>query len=572
MFTTPILYSDGANELKSLQLLARETFLSRTVPEMTVHDVFPNLVQLVESSGLQLKGGVNFSQLKDQESIELEKLAAYIERAFQIAPFSVRSLLQATPPIPPGNQVQEQEITYYKPTPLPGANQSITDTPSHLSKSGSDRAYELSQALQSKVALRIIGEVVYHFDGTHYAFLSPANLRRLIMKHCRADIEREGNGRLIEAIYKLLLCEPQLSQKNSHPDPRLLSCSRGVYNLDTHQIYPHNSRFDCFYTLTGHPLAGPHPIFDNFVDTITGGDESLQRRVLEVIGYCLVPDLGAKSFFVFQGVPDSGKSVLAGFIQRCFNPEAFVATEIGTLSERFAVSSLIGKHLCLAMDMPSTPLNAKAVSSFKMLTGGDPITADIKYLPQVTFLNTAKFILGTNHPLYTSQTDYAFERRAVTIPFMQSIPREIQDHNLPKKLDSEKDFIIFSALQAYDELKDRKYQFSGDFQLNELFEGHSSNYPFSSQAMLTEFIVEQCDFDSSFAVFIQELYIAFCDRYPTLNIAQNDFSFRFLRECKNQGKDVSRGSKKRITPDGNPQATVIGVRLRQSVLEEANHE
>lgn len=298
-----------------------------------------------------------------------------------------------------------------------------------------DPAYVITQTLLEKVSIKILGEAIYWYDRTHYRHISGENLSRLIMRYCRGEIEREGNGRLVDAIFRLILCEPEIADETEDVDENLLSFMNGVLDISRHCLYKHDPKYNTYYCLNTNYIQGSdHPVFDRFVMEITGGDPELQQRILEVIGYCLVPDTHGKCYFVFQGVSDSGKSLLASFVRECLKPENCVSIDILGLGERFSKSTLIGKQLCLAMDIPSSPLSAKTVSEFKGLTGGDLITADVKYRPHVTFLNRAKFILGTNHPLLTQNDDPAFYRRAIVIPFVNSIPKERQDTNLLKKL------------------------------------------------------------------------------------------------------------------------------------------
>ena len=225
------------------------------------------------------------------------------------------------------------------------------------------------------------------------------------------------------------MVEPSICEKPEQINSDLVSFANGVLNLKTGHLHPHNPAFNTYYEIKSSydQHSRPHPVFDQFLASITGGDPALEQRILEVIGYCIVPDTQGKVFFVFQGVPDSGKSVLAAFIRGCFNDDATVAMDILSLGERFSVSSLIGKQLCTSMDLPAAPLNAKSVSIFKMLTGGDPITCDIKFAPHTTFYNTAKFIFGTNHMILTQNNDPAFYRRAITVPFLNMVPKERQD-------------------------------------------------------------------------------------------------------------------------------------------------
>lgn len=237
-----------------------------------------------------------------------------------------------------------------------------------------DIAYAVTQELLARVKIKILGEAIYSYTGHFYQHITAENLRRLIMALCRSQVESEGNSRLVEEVYRLLMVEPTICEKPEQISSYLVSFTNGVLDLKTGQLHPHDPRFNTYYEIDAKYAAfsQAHPVFDKFVMSLTRGDPDMALRILEIIGYCLVPDTKGKVFFVFQGVPDSGKSVLAAFIRGCFNNDATVAMDILSLGERFAASSLIGKQLCTSMDLPSTALSSKTVSTFKQLTGGIP--------------------------------------------------------------------------------------------------------------------------------------------------------------------------------------------------------
>ena len=66
----------------------------------------------------------------------------------------------------------------------------------------------------------------------------------------------------------------------------------------------------------------------------------------------------------------------------------------------------------------------------------------------ITFLNHAKFLFGSNHPLLTQDYDPAFFKRAITVPFQYGVALEAQDPYLLQKLNGERNASVFDAVQA----------------------------------------------------------------------------------------------------------------------------
>lgn len=591
---TPIIFLDSQRELRSLQDLAAEQFsdfyrLQETAgtPAPTVEDVYPRLTHFARQLGCTAQCPFVFQAYSDNDlSEKISQIRWFVDQVFTAYPHLVRSLL-VMPEARKENHLPAPLNFPGEPMALPSIGSSL---PSRLSqfipdttissatakaegrRKVRDIAYAVTQELLARVKIKILGEAIYSYTGHFYQHITAENLRRLIMALCRSQVESEGNSRLVEEVYRLLMVEPTICEKPEQISSYLVSFTNGVLDLKTSQLHPHDPRFNTYYEIDAKYTAysQAHPVFDKFVMSLTGGDPVMALRILEVIGYCLVPDTKGKVFFVFQGVPDSGKSVLAAFIRGCFNNDATVAMDILSLGERFAASSLIGKQLCTSMDLPSTALSSKTVSTFKQLTGGDPLTTDVKYAAHITFFNTAKFIFGTNHLLLTQSMDPAFYRRAVVLPFSYTIPKEQQDFYLLEKLNQERGAIIYDAVQAYLTLRARNYVFSGNYILNEVIDSESQNTSPSVEALLCQFIREFCVVGDEYEAFVDDLYQSFVYNFGVNSLAYDQFSSALLAACASMGVHcVRRTQKKRKPGCKNPLAHLAGISLRGSTALEA---
>ena len=595
-------FIDPAEETENLKDLARAEYLEASQAVFTqtgqypaVEDLFPDLCDFINRSGQAPWEPITFPNRQEEfQASQLDKLLSMVETSFRLAPSAVHSLIAlppfplTAPPVlaqpqaveakPPAQDVPNPSTTAPSPIrPVPARGSGLTRPPrpepaqiAAVKEPGKDVAYEVAQTLLQVESIKMLGEAIYQYTGTFYRYITAEDMRRLIMQRSRDAVAREGNARLVDAVFKVIVCEPDICPPNSDIAPNLVSLQNGVLNLETGQFYLHDPRFNTFYMVNGNYVPSRiHPVFDRVLETITGGDPTLAQRIIEVIGYCLSPDTRGKVFFVFQGVPDSGKSLLASFIRECLNVEATAAPDLLSLGDRFSASALIGKQLCLTMDMPSAPLGAKTVSTFKTLTGGDLLTADIKYRPAVTFRNTAKFILGTNHPLLTQYPDPAFFRRAIVVPFAHSIPRGQMDVNLLPKLLAERDAIIRHALDSYRVLRSRNYVFSGNYQVNAVFGDVATPYvntP-STEDFLSEFVHSACETGAGCEAFTDDLYRAFAAKFGMSPVPNNQFSARLLEVCQQLGLAVRRGSgtgKKRRPGGGSPVAYLTGIALKES--------
>lgn len=331
-------------------------------------------------------------------------------------------------------------------------------------------AYSLMQSLLGKVILRVKDRQLYQYTGTHYEPCSQQQAERLIVDICRTEIALVGASKLPKDVYSFLLMEPDISIDEANPDEKLLAFYNGLLDLSTGKLLPHNPQYFTTYCLNCHLLTpdipADCPVFECFLNDITGGDRVMIIRIWEIIGYCLTPDILGKAMFVFQGVPNSGKSILSDLISSFFPPDKVSALDIHALKQQFAMSELEGKALCISADLPNAPLDAISASNIKKLTGRDIVSADKKYSTRKQFKFFGKIIAVTNYPLFTTRKDDGFEQRVIAVPFLYSVAPEKRVDLLPRLL-PERSAIAKKALSAYFELRKRHYRFTGNYRLNQ---------------------------------------------------------------------------------------------------------
>ena len=313
---------------------------------------------------------------------------------------------------------------------------------------------------------------IYNNGSGAYEKRTQNEVERIIMARYRDFIREYGNGTLIEKVYKLLLKEPQI-ERDEVPvsDPTKIAFVNCTLDLQTGYVSPHSPAYCVTFALNCDLARANHqseecPAFDKFLYDITGGDELLIQRIWEFVGYCLTQDTNAKVFFVLQGVPDSGKSLLCNLVMDYFPEDKVSSLNVHSLKEHFALDNLESVALCVSPDLPASALDPKSASSIKQLTGNDRVSAAVKYKRNTQFRFEGKLILATNYPLLTQEPDDAFMQRAVVIPFFHSIPKEKQDGSLLEHLKAEKAAIASKALEAYIRLRKNHYKFSGDYSIN----------------------------------------------------------------------------------------------------------
>lgn len=118
------------------------------------------------------------------------------------------------------------------------------------------------------------------------------------------------------------------------------------------------------------------PQMDYFLNSIAQGNQTIVTRIWQMIGYLLAPDLNAKAWFLLQGVPNSGKSVIGNLITSFFPDTKIESLDIDQLGKRTATSLLVNKCVNISMDLPNKALSTLAIRNIKLMIGNDDITVE----------------------------------------------------------------------------------------------------------------------------------------------------------------------------------------------------
>lgn len=323
-------------------------------------------------------------------------------------------------------------------------------------------AYELMMAVLNRIPLRNYCGQFYYLDGCIYRPISDQDLRSMIFPIVEHTLAAGKNSRMIGNVVDLLRDSPYIKVSHTTETSDRVFFLNGAYNLLRHELQPMQiNDFITSYIPVEYITSNRNcPVFDDFLSCISGGDPAVITLCWEVIGYLLSNSMAAKSFFLMQGVGDSGKSVLGNLISSLFNQEAVSYLDIYRFKDKFATSLLRGKRLNISMDLPRVQLKREAIGVIKMLTGDDVITVEEKFHNPEAYKPTAKLLFGSNFPLMVADNDPAFQARLVTIPFRFQIPKDRQDKHLLEKLMAERSAIAVRALDYYLRLKANNYCFT----------------------------------------------------------------------------------------------------------------
>jgi len=176
-------------------------------------------------------------------------------------------------------------------------------------------------------------------------------------------------------------------------------------------------------------------------DFLTGVflDPTQAELLAEWMGYLCVPDITYEKLMVFVGRPRSGKGTTLDTIRSMLGREQCAETSFQSLVGSFGFQPLIDKLAAIIGDAKSPRASEAdaALEKILQITGGDPITANKKYVSQLPSVQlVCRFTFAMNDLPVFSDFSRALEARLNLLEFDQSfIGRE--DRGLKQRLRSE---------------------------------------------------------------------------------------------------------------------------------------
>ena len=331
------------------------------------------------------------------------------------------------------------------------------------SQKGRMNTYELVKHLTEVLPVKYYCNSMYISNGEYYELATKPAVIGLLQEVLGEKEKYFLDPKQYEAAADLLLSRRIPNKDNAKIQKHCVLFRNGLFNVKKWKfVEPKKDRMVFFkIDIDFDPDDNDGcPTFYKFLHDFSGGDIEIIARFLESMGYCLLPEDSAKAFFVFGTAADTGKSTFANFMTRLIGGNNVSHVALNDLSGTFDSSAILGKTINLSMDLEYGKVNNKSIRILKNATGYDPIMINIKFQEFKNYMNTSKFIFGTNHEIFIDNHDEAFWKRLKVIPCMNSIPPEAQDKKLAKKLWKERNAVVAELLWAAHNLIKNKYIFT----------------------------------------------------------------------------------------------------------------
>lgn len=211
------------------------------------------------------------------------------------------------------------------------------------------------------------------------------------------------------------------------------------------------------------PKAKRCEFTDNYFNSVTNGSIEDINFLYQVLGVVISGYRSFKNIFYFTGVKDSGKSVFLHIAENLLTNTdgSRDYSSIGLraladeLSKEFA--GIIGKRANICAETPA--MNVSNDTLLKQLSGGDTVTANIKFKSPVDFVNKAMLIFsGNTVPNFFVSDKSSISERMLIYKFKNAIPGDKQVKNLDKKINME--YVIQKAVEQLQSFINNNQEFT----------------------------------------------------------------------------------------------------------------
>ncbi|MFC2023022.1 phage/plasmid primase, P4 family [Chloroflexota bacterium] len=411
------------------------------------------------------------------------------------------------------------------------------------------RHIPIAKEICNNYHFKTLDKVIYRYKDGLYVPDGEA----LIEKEAQGLLGSKASSYTVNEVIKWIARETRAQRTEFDRDLNIINTLSGLLNIETSQLekmpdYPSLTQIPVFYEDCDCPLIR------RFLNEVLKPEDI--PVVEELFGYCLFRQYPIQRAFLLVGEGSNGKSTLIELLRDFLGKENCSSLTFQELEEdRFARADLFMKLANLSADIPSKAMHH--VGLFKMLTGGDEISADRKFKDRVKFVNFAKLVFSTNRPPKVYNEDsYAFWRRWIIIDFPNQFKDNADTHLLSKlTTPNEKSGLLNLSIKGLKRLLDK-----GDFSYGTSPDKVAERYNILADPVLS-FANDCCELETDAITEKDSLYQAFatyCEERNISLVSKESFG-RNLRNSPSLHVGTTR-----LREDGQRHYAWRGIKLRVS--------
>lgn len=232
----------------------------------------------------------------------------------------------------------------------------------------------------------------------------------------------------------------------------------------------------------------------------------------EFMGYCLTKDISREKALLLLGESRSGKSTILETIDKLLGKENVSSVPLEYLSNPQYTPMLINKMVNIDFDVSTDCQRFEA--NFKIITSGESVSVNQKFVPTFNFRPYCKLIMAANKFPRITDHSSAFYKRLILLPCNRVFESHEQDLNLKEKLREELPGILNWAIAGLHRLQAR-----GKFEVDKKF--------------MVDAIEELREESNPVEIFFKQTIVI--DVSGNCEIEKQDFYDRYCQWCRTNG-------------------------------------
>ena len=229
-----------------------------------------------------------------------------------------------------------------------------------------------------------------------------------------------------------------VEQADFDRDPWLLATPGGTVDLKTGQLRKAEPTNMISKVTAATPTeAAECPLFLDFIDEVTCGDDDLARFLQQWFGYSLTGITTEQKLAFFYGTGANGKSLLLSTVRAIVGDYGVTCpmdTFVSSKNDRHPTELAMLAGARLAISSETEEGRQWAESRVKDLTGGERISARFMRADFFEFTPILKLTCFGNHKPNLNNVDTAMRRRIIVVPFNLTLAPEERDAHLGESL------------------------------------------------------------------------------------------------------------------------------------------
>ena len=306
--------------------------------------------------------------------------------------------------------------------------------------------------------------IVYVYENGVYKIYSDNEFKALIKGFVEEfDPMLVTMGQIDEAFKNLITVRDVVGFDELDSDYHIINFENGILNLDTMKLEPHSPKY---YSTVRIPCNWTEedadtPVFDRYIQTLTNCHRGLHKLLLQFLGFTIsnIPGYYPKQALFLIGDGNTGKSQFFRLLHKILGQDIVCPMSLEEMEERFGKANLLGRRLAGKGEMKYTRI--RELVMFKMLTDGDPLSAEIKGKMHFNFIYNGTMLYCMNRfPKFGGDQGHWVYDRILPVECVNVIPKEERDPELLNKLYAEREGIVRKAVLALPEVINNKYHFT----------------------------------------------------------------------------------------------------------------